>query len=247
MTDSLQPVSIESERALIGCVLRGGRPAFERVREIAAPEMFWSASHQAVWAAIERMYEQGLQIDVILIGDEMERMQEMGNLEQEWSDGVRSGRAYLSDLRATGDPRHAETYAEQVQDYHFKRHLLAFSGKLAGWSANGRRALDIIADVEMEFSKMQIYSAQDEYTVPLSVGVSEAYDWTDKAARGEVVGVPTGFIDLDRILGSLINGNVYILAGRPKQGKTGVLLSVARNVAKSKKRVAIFSLEMSRM
>jgi replicative DNA helicase len=63
-----------------------------------------------------------------------------------------------------------------------------------------------------------------------------------------VVGVPTGLIDLDRILGSLIAGNVYIVAGRPGQGKTGLLLTIAKHAAQvNKKRVAIFSLEMSRL
>jgi replicative DNA helicase len=86
------------------------------------------------------------------------------------------------------------------------------------------------------------------FTVPLSVAVSEAYDWTDAAAQGKVVGVPTGLFDLDRILGSLIAGNVYIVAGRPGQGKTGLLLTIAKHAAQvNKKRVAIFSLEMSRL
>jgi replicative DNA helicase len=63
-----------------------------------------------------------------------------------------------------------------------------------------------------------------------------------------VVGVPTGLTDLDRILGSLIAGNVYIVAGRPGQGKTGLLLTIAKHAAqKNKKRVGIFSLEMSRL
>lgn len=245
--DELKPVSLDAERALIGCVLRGGRETMERVREIVHGEMFWSESHQAVWAALERLYSEGLHLDVIVAGDEMERMQKLGELEREWGDGIRNGRAYLSDLRASGDPRHAETYAEQVQDYHFKRYLLQFSGKIGGWAANGRRAREIIQDVEAEFSKMQIYNAQDEYTVPIAVGVSEAYDWADRAARGEIVGIPTGLIDLDNIIGTLINGNVYLIAGRPGQGKTGVLLSIARNVARRQKRIGILSLEMSRM
>lgn len=245
--DSIKPVSLDSERALIGCVLRGGRGTFEQAREIVKPEMFWSLSHQAVWNALEKIYEADLQIDVIILGDEMERMQAMGQLEQEWGNGVWSGRAYLADLRSSGDPRNVETYAEQVQDYHFKRFLLDFSGKTANWSANGRRAKNIISDIYAELGKLDVYTAEDEHTISISQGASEAYDWTDNAAQGKIVGVPTGLMDLDRILGTLINGNVYIIAGRPGMGKTGLLLSIARNAAKAKKRVGIFSLEMSRL
>lgn len=246
-TTDPRPKSIESEQALIGAVLRGGRETFERVRFISS-SMFFSTSNQNVWSGIERIYENGMSIDVIVIGDEMERMLKMGELEQEWGDGIRNGRALLVDLRSTGDPRNVETYAEQVQDYHIKRHLLDYSSKIASWSMNGRRGKDIIADVSAEFSKISVYNAQEEYTVPIGVASSEGYDWTGKAASGEIVGVPTGFKDLDGILGQMIAGNVYLVAARPKQGKTALLLSILYHAAKTqKKRVGIFSLEMSRM
>lgn len=247
MTDIIQPMSLETEQHLIGAVMRGGRAAFEKVKDFITAEMFWSASHRSVWEGMRRIYDNGMQLDVVIIGDEMERMQAMGEIEQEWGNGVWSGRAYLGNLRSEGDPRNVETYAEQVQDYHIKRHLLDYSSKIAYWSANGRRGKDIMRDVEAELSKISIFSAQDEYTNTMAEGVSRAYDWTDRAARGEIVGVPTGFIDLDKIIGTLIAGNVYIIAGRPGTGKTALCLSIARHVAKRIKnnRVGIFSLEMS--
>jgi replicative DNA helicase len=69
----------------------------------------------------------------------------------------------------------------------------------------------------------------------------------DLARRGEeIFGVPTGFIDLDKKLGGLQASDLLIIAGRPGQGKTGFLLTVAKNAALiNKKHVAIFSLEMS--
>lgn len=243
-----KPISLPTEQHLIGAVLRGGRSSFEQVKDFILPEMFFSIGHQSVWQGLFKVYDAGLQLDTVIVGDEMERMLKMGELEEEWGNGIINGRTYLARLRESGDPRNIESYAEQVQDYHIKRHLLNFSGKIAYWSANGRRGKDIMSDVESEFSKISIFSAQDEYTVPIGVGVSEAYDWIDKAARGEIVGVPTGFKEVDKLLGSMIAGNVYIVAGRPKKGKTGFLLSVAYNVAKKqKKRVGIFSLEMSRL
>lgn len=241
------PSSTETEQHLVGAVLRGGRMTFERVKDFISYDMFFSRSLGYVWNGIQKVYDAGMQIDVVIVGDEMERMNKMGELEAEWSNGVHSGRAYLTFLRQDGDPRNIDTYAEQVQDYHIKRYLKDYSSKIALWAANGRRAKDIMADVEAEFSKISIFSAQDEYTVPISVAAGEAYEWTGDAAEGKIVGVPTGFIDLDRILGSMIAGNVYIVAGRPKKGKTAVLISIARNVAKMGKRVGIFSLEMSRM
>jgi replicative DNA helicase len=78
--------------------------------------------------------------------------------------------------------------------------------------------------------------------------MSEAYDRMDELAKrpDDIFGVPTGFIDLDRKLMGLQPSDLLIIAGRPGQGKSGFLLSVAKNAALlHKKNVAIFSLEMS--
>lgn len=246
MSGNGKPVSIDNEQALIGSVLRGGRAAYEKIKDFVNPEMFSSLSRRTVWEAIKRLYDNNLQIDVIVLGDELERMQKMGEIEQEVGNGVWSGRAYLGNLRAEGDPRHIETYAEQVQDYYLKRHLLDYASQIASWSANGRRAKDIIHDVEAELSKITLFNAQDQHTADISEAVSIAYDWTIKAAEGKIPGVQTHLVDLDKILGSLIAGNVYLLAGRPGTGKTAFAMTIARENAKRGKRVGIFSLEMSR-
>jgi replicative DNA helicase len=83
---------------------------------------------------------------------------------------------------------------------------------------------------------------------PIKDALSEYYDRVDKlSSRSEdIYGVPTGLEDLDRLLGGLQKSDFLIIAGRPSTGKTGFLLSVAKNAAQRfKKHVAMFSLEMS--
>jgi len=83
---------------------------------------------------------------------------------------------------------------------------------------------------------------------PIQQVLSEYYDRIDQLSQrtDEIYGVPTGLIDIDRLLGGLQKSDLLIIAGRPGSGKTGFLLSVAKNAAqKHKKHVAIFSLEMS--
>jgi replicative DNA helicase len=78
--------------------------------------------------------------------------------------------------------------------------------------------------------------------------LSEVYDRIFQLSKQdeEIYGVPTGLIDLDRLLGGMQQSDLLIVAGRPGSGKTGFLLSVAKNAAmKHRKHVAIFSLEMS--
>ena len=93
MTDIIQrPMSLETEQHLIGAVLRGGRKTYEKVKDFIHGEMFWSVSHRSVWDGIGKIYENGMQLDVVIVGDEMERMQAMGELEKEWGNGVWSGK-----------------------------------------------------------------------------------------------------------------------------------------------------------
>jgi replicative DNA helicase len=83
---------------------------------------------------------------------------------------------------------------------------------------------------------------------PIKQALSEYYDRVDYLARhrDETIGVPTGFIDLDRVLGGMQPSDLLIIAGRPGQGKSGFCISAAKNASQlHKKHVALFSLEMS--
>ena len=232
----------ESEAGLIGATLRDGS-VYNRVRDIVKPEHFQCHAFGFAWEAIQRLYERGLSIDTITVGDELERSQKMSD----FVDGQWSGRALLSRLRSDGLPSNAESYAENVQDYATKRYLEEIAVKMAYYAKNGRRSSDIILDVEKLFAEIVLYSGKSaQHTVPFKTAVSEAYDKTDRAAKGEIIGVPTGFIDLDKQLGALYGGNLYILGARPGQGKTAWMLSVAKYAAEHGRKIGIFSIEMMR-
>lgn len=237
-------VSREAEEQLCGDVLRGGTDTFKQVRDITSPDFFRVDPLQNLWRAFERLDAEGLKIDLFTVQDELERQGVMGD----FANGPWHGSVYLANMRGNGVPDNVLSHAETVADYAAKRELYRLFSNGAYQSLNGRRAKDIMVDALASLSKLTIYSAQDEYTAPVSSALSEAYDWAARAAQNKILGVPTGFLDLDRMLGSLIAENVYLVAGRPGQGKTAFLISVGRNAArKHNKRVAIFSLEMSRL
>ena len=68
MTDIVKPMSLETEQHLIGAVMRGGRKTYEKVKDFISSEMFWSVSHRSVWEGIKKIYENGMQLDVVIIG-----------------------------------------------------------------------------------------------------------------------------------------------------------------------------------
>lgn len=233
----------ENEEALIGSVLRGGLPVFERVREIVKPEMFGNFSYGHVWSAIEKLHENGMTIDTITVGDELERSMKLSDV----SNGHRSGRGLLTDLRQMGDPRGAESYAENVQDYFFKKKLEEYGKRMVVWSANGRRSADIIKDIDKLLSDIVLYSGKAvDHVWDIKDAVGIAYDETDEASKGKVKTVQTGIMELDTILnGGMRKGQLIIEAARPGQGKTGLLVTITLNAARKGKRSLIFSLEMT--
>lgn len=232
----------EPEQAIIGAVLR--KPElYQSLRDVIRPEDFGWVSYGSVWKSFESLYQNGLAIDTVTVGDELERSGSLGEVQTD--DGQWNGRSALSSIREQGRPSSAMSYAEQILDYKAKRDLMEIFSSGANWSANGRRAKDIISDITSKMKSVRVLDARSDSVMTLKEAISAAYDDTDAAGRGEVRCVPTGFIDLDKLLGGgLTAPDVMIVAARPGQGKTTLLANIAFNVAKMGKRVAFFTLEM---
>jgi replicative DNA helicase len=126
--------------------------------------------------------------------------------------------------------------------------MLAAANEVAKLAYNQQNSVDTVMD-EAEKAIFGISERRTRHDLqPIQQVLSEYYDRIDQLSRhgDEMMGVPTGLTDLDRLLGGLQKSDLLIIAGRPGMGKTGFLLSVAKNAAqKHKKHVAIFSLEMS--
>lgn len=237
----------ENEAAVIGAVLRDPS-IFEMLSEILLPQDFGWHSYGQAWKAMLSLHEQGMVIDTITLGDELQRWGNLDDFGMTAEDGVImwKGRAALSKIREIGDPRSALSYAQKISDYSAKRDLLQLMNQGAMWSMNGRTAVDIVSDMTSKLNAIRVYDTKaSQHTQTLGEAVSEAYDLTEAAASGKLTYVKTGYFDLDKILGGLSAPDVYVIAGRPGQGKSAFLTSVARNAAIQKKKVVFFSLEAS--
>jgi replicative DNA helicase len=126
--------------------------------------------------------------------------------------------------------------------------MINAANRIASLSYNTETSVDEVMN-ESEKAVFNVSERRLRHDLqPIRQVLSDYYDRVDDLSKrpGEIFGVPTGFIDLDRMLSGLQPSDLLIIAGRPGQGKTGFLLSVAKNAALThKKHVAIFSLEMS--
>lgn len=233
----------DNETGLLGAIMRDPSQ-YEGLRELVTASDFSWHCYGWTWDAFGKLHDQGMTIDVISVGDELERV---GRLDDFILDGgMFSGRVALSHIRAEGNPHAVDTYAGNILDYSAKRQITPMLNQGATWAANGRRAADIISDLSQQLAKIKTYDNKaSQHTMELSEAVSSAYDYTARASQGKVKTVRTGFIDLDNILKGLYGGSVYYIASRPGQGKTAMLGSIVKNVAETGKRVAVFELEMT--
>ena len=232
----------EIEQALIASVLR--KPTtFTALYDIVKPVDFGWDAYGYVWQAMADLQELGMNIDTVVIGDELERK---GRLSDFCLPGPKqfTGRAALSLLREVRTTEAGVNYAENVQDYSAKRQLDRWLTQAHNWTHNGRRATEIISDLETSFGSLVLYGGKvNSHTVTPELGAIRALDAARAAAKGDRA-FPTGLIELDKMVG-IQRGDLVTLAARPGQGKSALLVTATLNAARLGKRIKFFSVEMS--
>lgn len=233
------PHSREAEEAVIGAVLINPEAYYEVAQFLKADD-FYFHRNQYIWNAYVRLNERRAPIDFLTVSEELEQMGYLSEI---------GGAAYLTALiNNVPSSLHADAYGHIVEETAIRRKMLEAANKIAKLAYQEDLGIEAVMDDSEKaiFGVSERRLTRDLQTIQQVLG--DYYDRIGQlAARDEeIFGVPTGFIDLDRLLGGLQPSDLLIVAGRPGQGKTGFLLSVAKNAAQQfKKKVAIFSLEMS--
>ena len=234
-----QPNSREAEEAVLGSVLINPDSYFE-ISQIIKADDFYIIRNQWIWDSYVRLHEKRIPIDILTVSEDLEEHAQLSEI---------GGQAYLVALvNQTPTSLHAEAYAQIVEQTSIRRKMLAAANEMARLAYDEGKEVRTILD-EAEKSVFGLSSRRVRHDLePIHDVVGEYYDHLDELSKrdDEIVGVPTGLADLDHLLGGLQKSDLNIVAGRPGSGKTGFLLSVAKNAAqKEHKNVAMFSMEMS--
>jgi replicative DNA helicase len=233
------PQSREAEEAVLGSILINPEALFD-VAPFLHAEDFYTVSHQQIWDVIITLHDRREPVDFLTVVEELARR---GQLEQI------GGSAYITSLiNAVPTALHAEAYGRIVERTALRRRLIDAAGEIAKVAYEDASEVDEVID-RAESALFNVTQRRlTKELVPIKEVISEYYDRIQYLYdhRGEMIGVPTGFIDLDRLLGGLQKSDLVIVAGRPGTGKTSFLLTIALNAArKFGQRIAVFSLEMS--
>jgi replicative DNA helicase len=233
------PHSREAEEAVVGAVLINPEVYYDVAQFLQADD-FYIHRHKWIWEAFTSLHEQRIPIDLLTINEELDRKGQLTEI---------GGPAYLTGLvNQVPTSLNAESYGRIVESHSIRRKMINAANAIASMAYNEDSTVDNVMD-EAEKAVFNVSERRLKHDLqPISAVLSEYYDRIDDLAKRDedIFGVPTGFIDLDKMLAGLQPSDLLIIAGRPGQGKTGFLLTVAKNAALThKKHVAIFSLEMS--
>ena len=233
------PHSREAEEAVVGAVLINPEAYYDVVQFLAADD-FYIHRHKWIWEAFTSLHEQRIPVDMLTLSEELDRKNQLAEI---------GGPGYLTSLvNQVPSSLNAESYGRIVEGHSIRRKMIDAANKIASIAYNEDSTVDHVMD-EAEKAVFNVSERRLKHDLqPISAVLSDYYDRIDDLAKRdeEIFGVPTGFVDLDKILGGLQPSDLLIIAGRPGQGKSGFLLSIAKNAGLThKKHVAIFSLEMS--
>jgi replicative DNA helicase len=233
------PHSREAEEAVVGAVLINPEVYYDVAQFLQADD-FYIHRHRWIWEAFASLHEQRIPVDLLTVGEELDRRAQLSEV---------GGPAYLTTLvNQVPTSLNAESYGHIVESHSIRRKMIAAANSIASLAYNEDSTVDNVMD-EAEKAVFGVSERRLRHDMePIRQVMSVVYDQVGERAQRseEIFGVPTGFIDLDKMLGGLQASDLLIIAGRPGQGKSGFLLSVARNAAVThKKHVAVFSLEMS--
>src|SRR5271155_1095868 len=234
------PNNLDAERSVLGAILLDNN-ALNAAIENLRPEDFFLDQHRRVFTQMISLGEAQQAIDLITLTEELHRR---GDLE------AAGGAPYLASL-ADGMPKvsNIEHYARIVKEKAMLRNLIHTTHNIQQRAFEGEDGADMILD-NAESSIFLLAEARVKAgLIPVKDIVRDNFERLEKIFREgkSITGIPTGYVELDKLLSGLQASELLILAARPSQGKTALALNLAENIAiRGGQPVAFFSLEMSK-
>lgn len=243
------PHNIEAEQALLGAILANNR-AYEKVAEYLLPEHFMDPVHGRIYGAIVKLLERGQLANAVTLKQYFEADEGLSAV---------GGAEYLASLEASVISYvSVADYGQAIFDCFLRRELIDLGTDVISGATTPD--IDAPAVAQIEQAEQRLFNLASKGVaeggfISFNDSLKQAIATAEAAARngGGIVGVTSGFRDLDKMLGGLHPSDLIILAARPSMGKTAFATNIAFNAAKafltsqgkSGGRVAFFSLEMS--
>jgi len=234
------PQSLDLEKAVLGSILKDTEALHETIEVLDQESAFYSPKHQIIYKAVLELYQNSEPCDITTITDALLRN---GSLEQI------GGRVYLVELvESIASTANIRSYVQKVLDKFLLRRLIQTSTEVVKSCYSYEKEVDELLDrAEQDIFYISERRLRKGFTsikdlIPSTFEEIEKLQSPDSA----LVGIKTGFDQLDIMTNGMHKGDFVIVAGRPSMGKSAFAINIAEYVGvKLKKGVGVFSLEMS--
>lgn len=235
------PYSPEAEQALLGAILMEPT-CIDRVMGIVpSPDYFYIQTHKIIYSKMLEMFTESRPLDLVTLLEAVKG-------EKDYDEAT--GKTYIVNL-ADSCPSisNVEEYARLVRDKYSLRQLITASRDIIETAGGG----EVEPERLIDSAEQKIYDIRQGKAVDglerIDRVIYQTFDRLEKLSKEDenFKPVSTGISDLDRVITGLNKSDLILLAARPGMGKTSFALNIARSVAvQSKKKVAFFSLEMTK-
>jgi replicative DNA helicase len=235
------PAAPEIEASVLGAMMIE-KEAVPKALELLKPESFYLTSHRLIYEAMLSLFESSEPIDTVTLYEELKKREQIDEV---------GGAVYLSQLSQNiSSAANIEYHAKIILEKQILRGLITSSHEIAKAAYEGTNdAFDILDQAERKiFEITESHLTQSYQGMDRAVRDALEYIEAIHSQSQQKFSVPTGFYELDEILGGFQKSDLAIVAARPSMGKTAFALTLARNAAVDHEiPVGIFSLEMSTM
>ena len=236
----LFPQDLEAEQSVLGAVLLD-RTSLDQALDLLDEQDFSRVAHRKIFAAMVELSEANEEIDSITLA---ERLKARGDLE------AVGGCAYLAELvHVVPSAANVRAHARIVRGKAQRRRLIQLGAALQFQAQDEQQSIpDLLESVERDLLAIH-EGTRSGGDIPLGEVVMERLTRLQELQHNPsaIIGLPTGFSDLDTLLAGLQPGNLIVIGARPSAGKTSLALNIAAHVALQETRpVQIFSLEMTK-
>ncbi len=235
------PQSIDAEQQLIGAILKDPEAISAVIEIIDAEDHFYVSRHRMIFRAILGLYEKNNPCDITTVADELAKMDQLEKI---------GGRLYLVDLvSGVVSTSNVVSYANIILEKSVLRRLINVSNGIVKecYELEGE-VTEILDNAEHNIFSISESRLRKGFT-PLAQLLPKTFEQIEdfQETKGGLVGIKTGYNELDALTAGMHNGDFIVIAGRPSMGKTAFALNIAEQVAVEEKiPVGIFSIEMSK-
>ncbi len=239
MYGRVQPQAVTLEETVLGAIMID-KDALAIVLDILQPDSFYVPAHQEIYRVMQGLFEKAVPIDLLTVHEALKKATLLEKI---------GGPAYLVQLtNRVASAANIEFHARIIAQKYIQRELIRVSTRVINDSFEDTiDVFQLLDEAEQNLFEITDRNLNRSYESLAALSVKAQKQIEQVSTKGDgMIGIPSGFRELDRMTSGWQKSDLIIVAARPGMGKTSFTLALARNAALDhKKAVALFSLEMS--